>query len=83
MYVRVRIQSRQAGQGLLMPVSALLRDDENLPFAYVVQHDGSFARRHVTLGPRIGDQYEVSDGLEPGDRIVVDGGLFVQFMQNQ
>lgn len=83
MYVRVRIQSRQAGQGLLMPVSALLRDDENLPFAYVVEHDGSFARRHVTLGPRIGDQYEVSDGLEPGDRIVVDGGLFVQFMQNQ
>ena len=83
MYVRVRIQLRQAGQGLLMPVSAMLRDDENLPFAYVVQHDGSFARRHVTLGPRNGDQYEVSDGLKPGDRIVVDGGLFVQFMQNQ
>jgi membrane fusion protein, heavy metal efflux system len=83
MYVRVRIQSRQAGQGLLMPVSAMLRDDENLPFVYVVQHDGSFARRHVTLGPRNGDQYEVSDGLKPGDQIVVDGGLFVQFMQNQ
>ncbi|KRE85613.1 RND transporter [Rhodanobacter sp. Soil772] len=83
MYVRVRIQSRQAGQGLLMPVSAMLRDDENLPFAYVVQHDGSFARRHVTLGPRNGDRYEVSDGLKPGDRIVVDGGIFVQFMQNQ
>jgi cobalt-zinc-cadmium efflux system membrane fusion protein len=83
MYVRVRIQSRRADQGLLMPVSALLRDDENLPFAYVVQHDGSFARRHVTLGPRIGDQYEVSDGLKPGERVVVDGGLFVQFMQNQ
>ena len=83
MYVRVRIQSRQANQGLLMPVSALLRDDENLPFAYVAQHDGSFARRHVTLGPRNGDRYEVSDGLKPGDRIVVDGGLFVQFMQNQ
>ena len=83
MYVRVRIQSRQANQGLLMPVSALLRDDENLPFAYVAQHDGSFARRHVTLGPRNGDRYEVSDGLKPGDRVVVDGGLFVQFMQNQ
>jgi membrane fusion protein, heavy metal efflux system len=83
MYVRVRIQSRQAGQGLLMPVSAMLRDDENLPFVYVVQHDGSFARRRVTLGPRNGDQYEVSDGLKPGDQIVVDGGLFVQFMQNQ
>jgi membrane fusion protein, heavy metal efflux system len=37
----------------------------------------------VTLGPRNGDRYEVSDGLKPGDQIVVDGGLFVQFMQNQ
>ena len=83
MYVRVRIQSRQASQGLLIPVSAILRDDENLPFVYVAQHDGGFARRHVTLGPRSGDDYQISEGLEPGDQVVVDGGIFVQFMQNQ
>ncbi len=83
MYVRVRIQSRQASQGLLIPVSAMLRDDENLPFVYVAQHDGGFARRHVTLGPRSGDDYEISEGLKPGDQVVVDGGIFVQFMQNQ
>lgn len=83
MYVRVRIQSRQAGEGLLIPASALLRDDENLPFVYLVQHDGSFARRHVTAAPRTGDDYLVSEGLQPGDRIVVDGAIFVQFMQNQ
>jgi cobalt-zinc-cadmium efflux system membrane fusion protein len=83
MYVRVRIQSRQPSHGLLIPVSAMLRDDENLPFVYVAQRDGSFARRHVTLGPRSGSDYPVSEGLKPGDRIVVDGGIFVQFMQNQ
>ena len=83
MYVRVRIQSRQASQGLLVPASALLRDDDNLPFVYLVQHDGSFARRHVTLGSRTGDDYLVSEGLKPGDQIVVDGAIFVQFMQNQ
>ncbi|WP_426690260.1 efflux RND transporter periplasmic adaptor subunit [Rhodanobacter ginsengiterrae] len=83
MYVRVRIQSRQAGQGLLVPASALLRDDDNLPFVYLVQPDGSFARRHVTLGSRTGDDYLVGDGLKAGDRIVVDGAIFVQFMQNQ
>ncbi|MDE3071667.1 MAG: efflux RND transporter periplasmic adaptor subunit [Pseudomonadota bacterium] len=83
MYVRVRIQSRKASHGLLIPVSSMLRDDENLPFVYLRQHDGSFARRNVTLGPRIGDQYEVDAGLAPGDRVVVDGGIFVQFMQNQ
>jgi cobalt-zinc-cadmium efflux system membrane fusion protein len=83
MYVRVQIKSRQESTGLLAPVSAILRDDENLPFVYVRQRDGSFARRHVTLGYRTGDQYDISDGLKSGDRIVVDGAIFVQFMQSQ
>ena len=83
MYVRVRIQSRQASTGLLVPVSAILRDDENLPFVYVAQAGGGFARRHVTLGYRAGDQYDIPAGLKAGDRVVTDGGVFVQFMQSQ
>jgi cobalt-zinc-cadmium efflux system membrane fusion protein len=83
MYVQVQLQARQESTGLLVPVSAILRDDENLPFVYVVQRDGSFARRHVTLGYRTGDRYDIPTGLRAGDRIVVDGAIFVQFMQNQ
>jgi len=83
MYVSVRIHSRQQSTGVLVPVSAILRDDENLPFAYVVQPDGSFARQHVTLGYRSGDQYVIPEGLKAGDQMVVDGGIFVQFMQDQ
>jgi cobalt-zinc-cadmium efflux system membrane fusion protein len=83
MYVRVLIHAQQESTGLLIPVSAVLRDDVNLPFVYAAQNDGSFARQHVTLGYRIGDQYDIPDGLKSGDEIVVDGGLFVQFMQNQ
>jgi membrane fusion protein, heavy metal efflux system len=83
MYVHVQIQARQESTGLLIPVSAVLRDDENLPFVYVAQAGGSFARRHVTLGARIGDRNQVTEGMRAGDRIVVDGGLFVQFLQNQ
>ena len=83
MYVRVLIQARQESTGLLVPVSAILRDDENLPFVYVAQPDGSFARQHVTLGYRAGEQYEIGAGLQGGDRVVVEGGIFVQFMQIQ
>ena len=83
MYVRVLIQSRQESAGLLVPVSGILRDDENLPFVYLVQSDGSFARQHVTLRTRAGDDYDISSGLKPGDQIVIDGGIFVQFMQSQ
>ena len=83
MYVRVRIRSRVERSGLLIPVAAVLRDEENLPFVYVVESDAGFARRHVTLGNRTGDQYVIPEGLAAGERIVVDGGLFLQFMQSQ
>jgi len=83
MYVRVLIQARQESMGLLVPVSAILRDDENLPFVYLAQTDGSFARQHVTISNRTGDHYEIAAGLNAGDKIVVDGGIFLQFMQSQ
>lgn len=83
MYVRVRIQSHAQSSGILIPVSAVLRDDENLPFVYLAVANGSFARRHVTVGNRIAEQYEIPEGLQGGDQIVVEGGIFVQFMQSQ
>ena len=83
MYVRVRVRARQESAGLLIPVSAILRDDQNLPFVYVVQSDGSFVRQHVSLGYRTDDRYEIADGLKVDDQIVADGGLFLQFMQTQ
>jgi cobalt-zinc-cadmium efflux system membrane fusion protein len=83
MYVRVRLKAGLESRGLLIPVSAILRDDENLPFVYQLQTDGSLARRHVTLGSRTGNVYDIAEGLSGGDKIVVDGALFLQFMQNQ
>jgi cobalt-zinc-cadmium efflux system membrane fusion protein len=83
MYVRVLLHAGQQSDGLLVPVSAILRDDENLPFVYVAQRDGSFARAHVTLAYRAGEQVDIPSGIHPGDQLVVDGGIFVQFMQNQ
>jgi cobalt-zinc-cadmium efflux system membrane fusion protein len=83
MYVRVQIHSQQQGEGVQVPVSAILRDDENLPFVYVVKPGDSFARQPVTLGDRIGEQYVIPEGLKAADRIVIDGGIFMQFMQSQ
>ena len=83
MYVDVSIESGRVSTGLLVPVSAILRDDENLPFVYVALADGSFARRHVSLGYRDSLNGDVTSGLQNGDRIVADGALFLQFMQSQ
>ena len=83
MYVHVSIDSDRVSTGLLVPVAAVLRDDENLPFVYVALRDGSFVRRHVTLGYRDARNYDVTSGLESGDRIVANGAIFLQFMQSQ
>jgi cobalt-zinc-cadmium efflux system membrane fusion protein len=83
MYVDVSIQSGRISTGLLVPVSAVLRDDENLPFVYVALPDGSFARRQVTLGYRDSQNYDVTSGLQSGDKVVANGAIFLQFMQSQ
>jgi cobalt-zinc-cadmium efflux system membrane fusion protein len=83
MYVDVSIESGRVSTGLLVPVSAVLRDDENLPFVYIALPDGSFARRHVTLGYRDSQNYDITSGLAAGDRVVADGAIFLQFMQSQ
>jgi cobalt-zinc-cadmium efflux system membrane fusion protein len=77
LYVRVAIHSRSESRGLLIPVSAVLRDEENLPFVFVAGPDGTFARRRVQIGARIGDRQEISSGLAEGQTIVVEGGLFL------
>src|SRR5262249_33431679 len=71
MYVRVLIHSHTQTTGVTIPVSAVLRNQENLPFVYVALSDGTFQRRRVNLGARVGDKYEITSGLKDGDQVVI------------
>jgi len=83
MLVNVSIRASEGRNGLLVPVSAVMRDDQNLPFVYLTRPNDHFARQQITIGSRVGDQYEVTSGLSAGDHIVVDGALFLQFAGSQ
>jgi cobalt-zinc-cadmium efflux system membrane fusion protein len=78
LFVRVQMHSQTLQQGILIPASAVLRDDENLPFVFVVKAGGTFERRRIDLGARIGDRQAIRSGLAPGETIVIEGGLFLQ-----
>ncbi|HEY0515345.1 MAG TPA: efflux RND transporter periplasmic adaptor subunit [Thermoanaerobaculia bacterium] len=88
LYVRVAIQAGRESSGLLVPVSAVLRDDENLPFVFVAGPGGAFARRRVQIGSRVPaagpgeDRQEITSGLTAGETVVVEGGLFLQTAGN-
>jgi cobalt-zinc-cadmium efflux system membrane fusion protein len=83
MFVQVQIRSSAEHRGILVPVSAVMRDEDNLPFVFVAGPSNTFARRRVTLGSRIGDSYEIPSGLVNGDQIVAEGALFLQFAETQ
>lgn len=83
MLVRVSITGDTQQSGILIPTSAVQRDDQNLPFVFVAMSGGGFDRRQVTLGPRVGDSYQVLSGLSAGERVVTEGALFLQFAEQQ
>ena len=78
LYVNVQLHAQSETKGILVPVSAVLRDDENLPFVFVARPDGTFERRHVELATRLSDKQEIRSGLAAGESIAVDGALFLQ-----
>ncbi|MES2304817.1 MAG: efflux RND transporter periplasmic adaptor subunit [Gemmatimonadota bacterium] len=78
MLVRVEIRGSRAREGIVIPVAAVLRDDDNLPFVYVDAGKDHFSRRRIGLGGRTGDVYEVTSGLAAGEQVVIQGALFLQ-----
>jgi cobalt-zinc-cadmium efflux system membrane fusion protein len=83
MFVHVGIHATHEHSGLLVPTTSVLRDEENLPFVYVTVPNGSFDRRRIILGSRVGDRYEIASGLQPGEKVVSEGALFLQFAESQ
>lgn len=83
MYVRVAIHSLHPRRGVLVPTSAVLRDAQNLPFVFLAKPDSSFERRTVVVGSRVDDRFEITSGLKAGDHVITEGGLFLQFAENQ
>jgi cobalt-zinc-cadmium efflux system membrane fusion protein len=79
MYVTAEVRAGVIPDALTVPDAAVLRDAQNMPYVYVQTGDRQFSRRMVTIGDSQNGQTHVLTGLQPGDRVVGEGGLFLQF----
>ncbi len=79
MYVTAMVHAGAIKDALTVPDAALLRNSDNQPFVYVAQDSNKFAQRVVTVGDSEQGLTQVVSGLRPGERVVADGSLFLQF----
>ena len=73
MFVRAVVKEGVNEQGILIPQQAVSRDPKGNPLALIVNASGKVEPRMLTLDRTVGDQWLVSSGLAPGDRIIAEG----------
>jgi cobalt-zinc-cadmium efflux system membrane fusion protein len=78
-YVTATVNAGTIKDAISLPDSAVLRDSENQPFVYAEVASNQFGRRGVTLGENFNGQTQITSGVKPGDQIVGNGSLFLQF----
>ncbi|HEV2112611.1 MAG TPA: efflux RND transporter periplasmic adaptor subunit [Terriglobales bacterium] len=79
MYVTASVVAGTIKNALTVPDAALLRNAENQPYVYISMGDGKFAERDVKTATASEGKTQVVVGLKPGDKVVAEGALFLQF----
>ncbi|MCZ0963358.1 efflux RND transporter periplasmic adaptor subunit [Paracoccus benzoatiresistens] len=73
LYVRARLEQAVRANALSIPQMAVQRDTNGQAFVYVMKGKDTVERRELTLGQTSENGWLVEDGLQPGDRVVVEG----------
>jgi cobalt-zinc-cadmium efflux system membrane fusion protein len=79
MYCTVTVTAGSIPNAIAVPDSSVLRDDNNQPFVYLAENANQFGRRDVEIGESLNGKTHILRGLSPGERVVGDGSLFLQF----
>jgi len=73
MFVRSVVKEGVNPRALLIPQQAVSRDPKGNPATLIVDAEGKVQYRLLELDRAIGDQWFVTKGLSPGDRVIVEG----------
>lgn len=73
MYVQVELPQGSVYGAVLVPQEGVTRDRRGRPMSMVVNGENVIETRQLTIESDQGNQWVVSEGLQPGDRVVVAG----------
>ncbi len=73
MYVRVRIEQGVEKNAIAVPQQAVQRDAAGKSQIYIVGADNTAELRPIVTGRVIDNRWIISDGLKPGEKVIVEG----------
>jgi len=76
-FARVRVAIRIAENALLIPQKAVF-DQQSTKVVYVVGPENKVVFRTVTVGDRYEDKFVITEGLQVGEKVIVEGQLKVR-----
>ncbi len=74
MYVQARVEQAEVDNAMLLPQQAVTRGTQG-DTVMVVAPDGAVAPRPVKIGGQKGNQWIVTEGLKPGEQVMVEGAM--------
>lgn len=69
---RVRVTTREQKSAMLVPMRAV-QELQGLQSVFTVGDDNKVLARSIVTADRVGDRWIVTQGLKPGDRVIVEG----------
>ena len=73
MYVRAKIIQQSIPDAMLIPQAGVSRDPQGRATVLVVGPGNKAVRRTIVADRTVGDKWLVTAGLNPGDRVIVEG----------
>lgn len=74
MFVRGELSQGVQARGILVPQRAVSRDERGRPTVIIVGKNNTAELRVIQADRTVGDNWLVTEGLKPGDKVIVDAG---------
>jgi len=78
MYVRAQVAEGVKDQAMLVPQQAVTRQSNGTAWLLAVGADEKVVRRNVGVDRAVGNRWLITEGVQPGERVIVEGGQRVR-----
>ncbi|AGA89685.1 RND family efflux transporter, MFP subunit [Thioflavicoccus mobilis 8321] len=78
MFVRAIVEEGVRPSAILVPQQGVQHDRRGAPIGLVVTEDGTVEQRTLKTDRVMGDKWLIDEGLQPGDRLIVEGSQKVR-----